>query len=233
MGVAMVQFFLNLFFGKAKDNHQDLTTSTTNDDQENDLLLSDDDDDVADDDNDDKLRLKTKERSIKLPFPRLFRSSTNRNNKQQQYQIIQQQKQQLQEEMLQREESLQNEVQNWKSKAISYKTESDSVTSTQSKIQSEYNKLLQKQTQASSIIKHLKRQLSTMEDRIDDAVQSERVKANDELRNVREAMMKILVKERKLMKMEMKKNNDKVRALLLSKQEQQYRQQKDEEQDEY
>ena len=56
MGVAMSQFFFNLFFGKAKDNHQDLTTSTTNDDQDNYLLLSDNDNDVVDNDNDDKLR---------------------------------------------------------------------------------------------------------------------------------------------------------------------------------
>ena len=72
-----------------------------------------------------------------------------------------------------------------------------------------------------------------MEDRIGDNVQSERIKANDELRNVKEAMMKILVKERTFMTMKMKKNNDKVRTLLLSKQEQQCGQQKDEEQDEH
>ena len=63
-----------------------------------------------------------------------------------------------------------------------------------------------------------------MEDLIDDAAQSERVKGNDELRNVREATMKILVKESKSMEMEVKKNNDKVRAFLLSEQEQQHRQ---------
>lgn len=72
-----------------------------------------------------------------------------------------------------------------------------------------------------------------MGDRINDAVQSERIKHNAELRNVREVMMKILVKEIILMKMEMKKNNDKVRVLLLIKQEQKCRKQKDEEQDEY
>ena len=70
-----------------------------------------------------------------------------------------------------------------------------------------------------------------MEDRIDHAAQSDRVKANDELSNVREAMMKILINESKLMKMEMKKNDDKVCALSLIKREQQCRQQKDEEQD--
>ena len=42
---------------------------------------------------------------------------------------MQQQKRQLQEEMLQREESLQNEAQKCKSKSISHKMESDSVTS--------------------------------------------------------------------------------------------------------
>ena len=120
----------------------------------------------------------------------------------------------MQEEILQREEPLQNEVQNWKSKATLCEKECDSVASTKSKTQSEHNKLFQKQSQESSIIKHLKCQLSIMEDSIDDAVQSERVKSNDELRNVREAMIKILVKERKSMKIEIKKNDDKARALL-------------------
>ena len=56
----MVHFFLNLFFGQAKDNRQDLTTSTTNGDQENYLLLSDDNDDTAGNDNHGKPRLKQK-----------------------------------------------------------------------------------------------------------------------------------------------------------------------------
>ena len=98
-------------------------------------MLSDVDDDAADDDNDEKIRLKTKERSIKLPFPRFFLSSTNRNNKQQQCQIMQQQRQQSQEEILQREKLLQHEAQHCKSNAMSCKKESDSATSRQSKAQ--------------------------------------------------------------------------------------------------
>ena len=199
MGVAMVQFFLNLFFGKAKD----LPPSQ---DIDNDILQSDDD-------AEDEKQLKPKEKSINMtPFLQNPLKSIFRKKKMQNFQ----------EEMSKREANLENEIQNWKNKALTYETEIENISQSQSKTQSNYDKLQQKQNQLMSIIRNLKRELSTMEDRIDDAVQSERNKANDELRNVREAMMKILVKERKLMKMEMKKNNDRVRALLLSKQQEQH-----------
>ena len=61
-----------------------------------------------------------------------------------------------------------------------------------------------------------------MEIRVDDDEKSECVKANDELRNIKEAIMTILVQDSMLMKMEMKKNNDKAHDLLLRKQEEQH-----------
>merc|ERR1711862_325115 len=86
-----------------------------------------------------------------------------------------------------------------------------SLTTKQTQTIKECNTILKKQK---SIIKHLKNDINTIQENYKYQRKNDKEKANIELKNLKDAMMLILIKERKLMKLEIQKNNDKIREHL-------------------
>jgi hypothetical protein len=69
-----------------------------------------------------------------------------------------------------------------------------------------------------STTKQLREQLRESQQSLDSAVQVERRKANDELARVREAMVTVLERERRLMRVQVMKQAAEVRSLLREQQ---------------